>query len=96
MPVTVIPIFTTDTIPGHACTTRTVNSPLAAICSGQTLAEAFTDAYRSLREVARSVGANAVLGAGFSHVQCRLGYEVMAYGTGVFVDPLPQISDGSP
>jgi uncharacterized protein YbjQ (UPF0145 family) len=49
-----------------------------------------------LRAGATQVGANAILGAGFSHAQTAQGYEVMAYGTVVIMDPLPQVSGVSP
>jgi hypothetical protein len=94
-------LFTTDTLPGHKGHITVVASPLIVQISAPSAQEALDRAMSRLRQEAEINGANCVVGVGFSHfvTTVRGAYDtirtevvVMAYGTGVRVNPPPDIS----
>lgn len=88
MPSPLIGIFTTDTIPGHTASYRVVSSPIIVYTNGRTFEDAVSSAKNQLRITAARTGANAILGAGFSHDKSAGEmHSIVASGTAVFVDP---------
>lgn len=86
-------ILTTSNIPGWECEIRLIQGIAVVEVTGYTLMHALNIVNEQLRETAREVGGNFVLGTGFSHqLISDDSATVIGYGTIVRVTPVPPIA----